>query len=426
MPIYNQQPRPRVLFEAVPEEIFEELAALVPTAHSVKEGEEVHDTEYDLVVTRSTSAYTRDASVHVLSFGADVLDPVLLEDFRPVLPPQYVFRNQRTLAMEASIPSDVDGELRKLLERTVVATIPVGEKYAWTIPDDGASRAFPLVELGAEKSPYALMWEREEAEGSALVLALPAEATEYRAWLAWFLQHLHEVDPKTFPGDVDWASSRAWATARTAPIHGELGRVQERKAELLAQIEQQERDAQDALDRALKEDAVGLQRLLTADGDELEEAVHDALAVLGFSVQQMDDHHDATTKAKLEDLRVKDPDEEGWICLVEIKGYSKGAKTNDVNQIVGRPMRAYIAETRSEPSTVWHVVNTERGTDPTARRKAIPNDVDLELLTDANGALIDTRQLFLAVRDVQLGRQEASAIRKDLRIARTRWDYRVV
>lgn len=407
-------------------EIFKDLAALVPTAHSVEDGEEVHETEYDLVVTYSSSANTRHSSVHVLSFGASSLDPVPPPNGLSELGPSLVWRNNRTLAKEASIPQNIDADLRKLLERTVVATISSGEKYTWEVPHRGETRVTPLVGLGAEELPYALVWQRGESRDSALCLALPAETTEHRAWLAWFLQHLHEVDPGAFPGTIDWAESRDWATARTRKLFRDLDRTQERKAAILAEVDRQEHDAQEALKGALAADRVGLQRLLTAAGDELELAVYDALLVLGFAAQQMDDHHDAVTKAKLEDLRVMDPDEESWTCLVEIKGYSKGAKTNDVNQIIGRPMRSYIAEMRREPSAVWHVVNTERGMDPATRQRAIPNELDLDLIADAHGALIDTRQLFLAVRDVQAGEQEAAIVRRSLRDARRRWDYTLI
>lgn len=74
VPVYNSQPRPRVLLEALPPEVAEELTALVPTAHIVKEGEEVHEAEYDLLVTCSSDAGRRSEHMHVLSFGPKYLD----------------------------------------------------------------------------------------------------------------------------------------------------------------------------------------------------------------------------------------------------------------------------------------------------------------------------------------------------------------
>lgn len=137
----------------------------------------------------------------------------------------------------------------------------------------------------------------------------------------------------------------------------------------------------------------------------------------------MDDHHDAVTGAKLEDLRVSDPDVSDWIGLVEIKGYSKGAKVRDVAQVIGRPIVGFVKENGREPSAVWHVVNANRGEDPSSRALAIPDDRDLEALAQANGMLIDTRDLFRAARAVEARVWDAADVRRTLREARRRWVF---
>lgn len=421
VPVYNAQPRPRVLFEALPPDVAQELAALVPTAHIVKESEEVHETEYDLLVTCANNAGRRSVHMHVLSFGSMYLDGILDDALMGYITPD---RKNRTLASEAHIPASVDTEVRVLLEGTVVAHIPPGEKLTWNRL--GTGKFTTLLELGKERYPYALLWSRSLREDSASSLVLPAETTEHRAWLVWFLQHLKKIDPETFPGDPDWTLAPTWSTAATLRMHEELTQLHAERSQLLAELKLKERAAASKLEDARTADKVGYQRLLTADGDELESAVHDVLTEFGFTVQNMDGHHDQVTKAKLEDLRVSDSEDPDWAGLVEIKGYTKGAKTNDVNQILGRPMRAYILETGKEPSTVWHIVNPERTVDPSTRKDAITNDLDLEGLTDAGGALIETRQLFLALRDVQSGKVDAASIRLSLKNARTRWDYRKV
>lgn len=362
--------------------------------------------------------------MHVLSFGARRIDAVPPPDEYPTFGYTNPARSNRTLATEASIPTTVEAELRTLLERTVVANMPSGEKFTWVYA--GQAKTSVLVELGTEGLPYALLWFRTHKEGSAISIVLPPETTDHRAWLVWYLRSLHKFDPETFPGDPDWTLAPEWATAETLRLHDELTEVHEERLKLLARLENEERAAVSRLEDARAADKVGYQRLLTADGDELESAVEDVLAEFGFTVQNMDGHHDRVTKAKLEDLRVSDAEDPEWVALVEIKGYTKGARTNDVNQILGRPMRAYILETGREPSSVWHVVNPERTVDPSTRNDAIPNDLDLEALTDAGGALIETRQLFLALLDVQSGKADAAAIRLSLKNARTRWDYRKV
>lgn len=423
--VYNQQPRPRVLFEDLPEELSHELAKLVPTSRIITAGEAVADSEFDLVVTQSKSAANRRTHMHVLAFGASLLDPLPLPagvPGNPLIPR----RQARTLAMESSIGSDIDPDLRGLLERTVIANIPPGEKKGWQFSSLAEGRYKSLLNLGTEMIPYALMWNRSKGNKTARSLILPQETTDHRAWLAWFLRELSDVEPLTFPHDIDWRLARSWATARTLELHTNLTQLRQERNAILAKLDQKILEAETSLVSAQSEDALGSHRLLTADGIELENAVEFALKELGFTVTNMDDHHDLTTKAKLEDLRVTDDLDPGWLSLVEIKGYAKGAKVNDVAQIIGRPLRSFLLETGREPSSVWHVVNPQRNIDPSARSDAIPNDLDLQPLSDADGVLIETRQLFLALRDVHSGQIGASEVKDSIKAARTRWNYRKV
>lgn len=425
-PTFNQEPRPRVLFEEVSDDVFEELSLLVPTFRRISETESVHESEYDLVVTQSRDTFTRAAHLNIVSFGAQTLDETPnTGTTRYNVFNSHPRRNMSTMANEASIPDTIDASLSRLLERTVVATIPSGEKFLWHIPEHALDRVQVLVELGPEKLPYALLWKRRAGEETAQTLVLPTETTGKREWFLWMLKELSNLHPDSFPGEEEWATSPAWATAGTTELHKNSARSQERYGELLSEAEAQVSADRDALDEAQKEDSKGLHKLLTADGPDLEAAVVEALSILGFAAHPMDDHHDAVTNAKLEDLRVTDPDDDEWICLAEIKGYTKGAKTNDINQITGRPLIAYLRENGQEPSALWHIVNIRRGTSPGTRGPAVANDLDLAHLAGVRGILIDSRQLFLAVRDVQLGQRDADEVRAGLRGSFMRWDYRV-
>lgn len=51
MDTFNDSPRPWVLFEDVPDEIYEELAAKVPTPRRIASGQIVAESEWDLLVT---------------------------------------------------------------------------------------------------------------------------------------------------------------------------------------------------------------------------------------------------------------------------------------------------------------------------------------------------------------------------------------
>lgn len=421
MNVYNQEPRPRVLFEAVPEQLFQELSTLVPTARLVQEKEHVHEAEYDLLVTCAGNASLRDQKLHVLSIGSNHLGYIYP---RSINRSTEVLRQRKTLANEAFIPSETPSDLRKLLERTVLGTLPNGPKEAWYWQESPNQQAQSLLDLGTEKLPYVISWPRSPGNQSAQSLALPSHTSDIRAWFVWFLKHLHGLDPATFPGEVEWASSRTWATAQTTRLHDALAASENELKELIAAAEQKARQAQEDLHTAVLADAQGIQRLLTADGEELESAVTEALALLGFNAKPMDDHHDATTGAKLEDLRVTDPDDPSWVCLVEIKGYLKGVKTNDINQITGKPLLSYSLQAGQSPSALWHIVNFKRSSDPASRGEAVSNNLDLNHLASLGGMLMDTRQLFLAVREVQLGKLNAAEVRQELRSSLMRWGHR--
>jgi hypothetical protein len=417
-----------VLLEDLPQDVLtKEFLELVPTIKLVTNTERVHEDEYDILVTFAQNAARRSAHLHVLSFGADTAGG-FVEDRT-----KYFFvRDVSTLANELAIPPDVPPALAALLKTSVIPNMPEGHKRAWrlvkpvqgykaTIAEDGnlASRCIPLVHIGAEQSVYALLTER----GGKLNLVLPAETQQHEAWLRLFLDMVGNVDPDSVPPDLDWKISERWSPPEVSKHVGDLQALRQAHEEALKEFHRREQEIQAQLEESTRLADEGTRRILTTDGDELVEAVTTVLEDLGFKVRDMDDHHDERTGAKLEDLRVEDPSDADWLTLVEVKGYAKGAKVNDVPQITGRPAVSYTKETGQEPPAVWHIVNAWRGTNPSTRVQAIPNDDDLRPLTEASGALIDTRDLFEVWRDVSAGIADAESVRASLRAAKTRWQW---
>jgi hypothetical protein len=124
-----------------------------------------------------------------------------------------------------------------------------------------------------------------------------------------------------------------------------------------------------------------------------------------------------------EDLQLRDPDDGGWIALVEIKGYSRGASVNDLARIERHTIR-YMAENGGAlPSAKFHVVNAFKGTDPTTRPRAIPNDAELTEFAAGGGLLIDSRDLFAAWCEVESGAKDPGQIRRSVREATMRWTW---
>jgi hypothetical protein len=428
---FNAQPRPRVLFEDVPEERLAELVRLVPSYKLTFAGEDVHETEYDLLVTFADHAGTRGKHLHVLSFGANQADTASSGPMQT-----YLQRDVGTLASEVTICSGTTTAVAELLKSTVIPYIPDSKKYAWhlgypgpygviwehSITGDLEGHCTPLLHLGTEQFVYAFS-NRRDGNSGGLHLALPGIAQNPAEWLRLFLDLVAAIDPDSVPPEIEWKSSERWAPPEVSKFVNDLHALRQEREQVMREFQAQEQALKDHLEESVKRADSGPGRLLTADGDDLNDAVLKAMQDLGFGVRDMDDHHDERTGAKLEDLRVDDPSAPDWHCLVEVKGYTKGAKVNDVPQITGRPVAAYTKETGDFPSAVWHIVNAWRGTPPSTRPVAIPNDDDLKPLTDTGGALIDTRDLFEAWRDVSAGQIEAEAVRVSLRSAVTRWTY---
>lgn len=424
---FNVQPRPRVLFEDVPKGELEELVRLVPSFKLVFEGEAVHETEYDILVTFAENASRRAAHLHVLSFGAKTASATKVYDFRGT---------SWTLANEVTIPTGLSPAVTALLQSTVIPHIPEGQKRGWNInhidgdrnswevehTGDLAGYCTPLLHLGTEKFVYAFS-NRRLGNTGGLQLVTPGITQKPAEWLRVFLDLVAEIDPASVPPDIEWKTSERWSPPEVSGIVRDLETLRDERDKALAEFHAREETLNARLTLAAQRADAGPGRLLTSDGDELTAAVRQALTDLGFNVRDMDEHHDEKTGAKLEDLRVDDPISPDWHCLAEVKGYSKGAKVNDVSQITGRPYAAYTKESGDFPSTVWHIVNAWRGTAPSTRPVAIPNDGDLKPLTDAAGALVDTRELFEAWRDVKAEKIDAEAVRASLRSALTRWTY---
>ena len=440
--VTGDAPHPRILFEDVPDEVYDELAPLAGTAKRINEEMPIHVSDWDLVVTFNWNAASRDASLHVLSFGARYLDMIDLGGGRST----SLHRGHSTHARGSAVADGVPAGLAGLVRRTVIEYINESdERETWMFsrgePSSHSREAVacdnlnghcdPLVHIGKERFVYALHRTRT-ARGlvdidldvrPARCWALPAETIGHREWLLYVLDELRAYDPDRFPSDPAWQTRSTWATPELREALAQRVQLEDEWVKAQEEFERRGVAIDDEVRAKTESAASGPWRLLTAQGDELVTAVAECLTDLGFTVRDMDDHHDATTGAKLEDLRVTDPDDAGWECLVEIKGYSKGARVSDVPQVTGRPSVAYAAEHGYAPSCVWHVVNTFIATDPSTRPPAIPSEIDLQPLTDAGGALIDTRDLFAAWRDIKTGASPATHVRATMRKSLTRWRY---
>lgn len=434
MTTFYSDPHPRILFEDVPDEVYERMEGLAATPRRITQSDSVHETEYDLLVTFAQDASTRAETLHVLSFGADRLDTHISTVSGYASP---LLRIHSTSAREISIPSTAEpAALRKLLKETVVPhMLPDAPKTTWTFTSGGFSNytyrtgdldtsCLPLIAIGPEGFVGALMRERGRGDGAGVCIALPGETTQHERWLSFMLEILSQQFPERFPAGPDWQTDDPWATPAVAAAVAELAAIESERRVAEAEFARRETIATSSLATAQNVAREGPLRLITEKGPALEEAVASALSAFDFRVQEMDETHVADNGARLEDMRIRTPEDEEWLCLAEVKGYESGVRENDISQVVGKPATHLAMTEKREPSAVWFIFNHWRTRPPDQRHPPFGNvSLALSPLEPFDGAAIDTRDLFRAWRDVEMGMASRADVRQSLLSARGVWAW---
>lgn len=185
-------------------------------------------------------------------------------------------------------------------------------------------------------------------------------------------------------------------SARTSLIslHSRRERWEQLYAARRHELEAQQLNAQVAA-------ADGLRRLLTANDDELVDAVALALSGLGFHVTNEDDERVDVGRGKAHDLNVEDPDSAETRIIAEVKGFTKGAR-GALAQAQQHILRFATAHGGETPDRCWLILNHFREHDPDERPPLLQGaDDDIAIFTENGGVLIDTRDLFRLFRQVE-------------------------
>jgi len=449
VPVLNERPRPRALLEALPDEVADAVAPLFPVTRRIDESDELHEAEWDVLVT-AASRVRRDPSLNVVAFGSIISDlPYGRDDVLLASQPEgtLLSRSLPSRATELVVPLGV-GDVLGMLVREDLApgfeqqldkqTLGVLSAFVLALATTmgTASRTVDAVVMPSEMEglfePFLVLshggilaaryvrsagWPRQSSEVSREERAggecwlLPAHVQRHAAWVGQALQHWHDSDPARFPGRPVWWRNIRWATPDQDQTLQDLERVEAERSAALAAYDGRLLSLQQRLSEADEAARGGMQRLLTSDGSDLEDAVAVALRDLGLVVQDMDEVHPPNDRR--EDARVTDPDLDGWEALVEIKGYTRGAAVNDLARL-SRWSTKYALEKQRLPDALWHIVNHFRQQDPETRPRPLPDDADLLNFQEQSGLLIDSLQLFEVMKATAGGRITALAVRESL------------
>ena len=411
---FNDDPRPRVLFFGVGDDDIEAMKVLVPTARVVEWNEAVDEGEYDAVVTIEENPGRLSSHLHVLAINAQTLDMKDLGEGHSTSFGRYF----ETQADQLEIPEGLPSDLERLIVRSIVPNLARGtEKHTWGYhvgrfrsstsevnTGDLQGDCVPFLHVGPVKMPIALERRRDGHDG-AICWAIPAETTDRAEWFRLFLKRVREVDPDRFAGDAEWRTSPDWAPPRALKLVREGEALDKQREEFLAESDKQIRETEQALEASLDEANGGVLRILTSQGEPLVGAVTDVLTRFGFTVKNMDPIHVARHGTKFEDLQVRDPDDRDWVAIVEVKGFSKGVKVNEIAKVTQRPVVQFVKDNKEAPSAVWAIVNHNMTLDPQHRGSFVGKpEVDLHSFGNVDGgACFDTREIYRLWRTVETG-----------------------
>ncbi|MDE0179171.1 MAG: hypothetical protein OXP36_11300 [Gammaproteobacteria bacterium] len=306
---------------------------------------------------------------------------------------------EREVAVALACPGMYRGPAEQLAKQLGEAPEP---PPTVTVTDAGELLQQPIVET-SRKHPVALRLQWADrvwgGEGGPTVdvvaLHLPSEAS-LSPWFRAFLTDISEFDPKRVPEPPSLLSdSYHWYTPEEDAIAGAISEI-ERERE---RLERERQRLVEDLARVGSRAEATVRRTIREDGDQLVGAVGEMLEEMGFAVEQMDEAKQPH-EAKHEDLRLTLAAQPKWEAIVEVKGYTKGIRAKDAQQVRMHRER-YNRETGRAPNlTIW-LVNPWREMEPSDRPSP---DKQIDESAEIVGAVcLLTTDLYLLWKSLKTG-----------------------
>ncbi len=433
---FGEQTRPRALLLGLDKRTQDALSDLFPTFKAARNLGEVDQTEFDLVVTVGRPLLDSLDSLYAIGFGSEKYPHPQVTGEGVQSWPVWFYGT--TASKEFAILPEIPDTLIAAVEETLIPLISgrgSNEILAWAAPAQYMTPAAALV-VGIRAAhmhelppppiedviePFVFTKTGEILAGryarqghDAECWCLPKlDLHGVIGWVQTALEVWGEVNPTAFPRHVEWLRNSEWQTPEEESLTHSRDAIRQRRLEELAQIESEEADLGARLTQANVKGDSDSRRLLTGSGRDLVDGVSGVLEDLGFDVEDADES--AAAGEFLEDLRLGDRSAKGWTALVEIKGYTKGAKITDLSGFTRLVMR-FVDREGHNPDALWYVVNQFRLHNPSTRQRVFhANPPELAHFASIGGLVIDSLDLFRLWRAAKLGELRTDAARELLR-----------
>lgn len=410
--IINTSPRPRMLIRGFDDrdrdELLPRLRELVPTARLISSLREVRQAEWDILVTNKSLSETTSvgttiarAEPHlcVIYVSRTDLSSEAVEE-RPEWD-GTIYLASRHICQELKRLKIASESVAALTHEQLEPVLTARDSHIYFRSSSRTTESAPQIEpfiATADGRILAGKYRRSEKSEAWL---LPGDIPDIVPWVRVALAEWHHLAPDRFPGRPDWSQAEEWLSPAEQSLKKSLEDLDRKREVVLSRLADRERKLRQLL-RQAKEAADAYERaLLTTQSDELKAAVIKALTEIGFKVADAD--AEAKPDDHLEDLHIEDPDAPGWIALGEVKGYTKGAKTEALTQFI-RFQGRYVQRTGKLPNALWYIVNQFLARDPSTRQPVLNGkDEDVAAFAEAGGLVIDTVILFKLLAQVRKG-----------------------
>ena len=443
MAMYSEKPRPRALFIGLDESDLREAKVLdlfpfYKVISDTDELNEVRQLEYDVVIADGIDDLSNIADhLYVITVGGDLLSGAKIKDDNY----EFYAKDNSSVAEEMFLFPGTEDQYKYLIEQTQVplfqnekihrtlharrVVISYGKHYY------DANKWYPLLMDGDKQNLCAFAYRSDNKAKTELWYLHPQTSlTDVKKWLELLIEdRWSRKSPDRFPQSNSWKNDPMWQTGEETRINQEIAALtlqfEEATKTYETAVTKLREDLSDATLRANDSSRV----LLTSQGNTLKTAVANTLKGFGFAITDMDEEKDdAAGEPKLEDLRAADvaPDETEWVALVEVRGYLKGAKVNDLMRLEGRFTKLYMQETDGRPpSALWFVVNHDLRTSPPSRKLAMKDAPgEAKAFGENDGLIIDTVELFKLVQAVEMRKCNADEARNMLKTAKGIFIYK--